>query len=327
MKHVIQRMTLAAVMAACCSLAATTQAAYPEQPVKLIVPFAPGGPTDLAARIVAASMGKSLSQSLVVENRPGAGGRIGTGLAVAAKPDGYTMLVAGPSSLVVQSALNPPLPYDPQKQFTPVGIYAVVPIMLVSSPNLPAKDFREAVALFKANPGKYAYGSAGVGTSSHFGPYIIFKMLGADLVHVPYKGSGPAVGDTQAGRVAIALDAVSSVSPRIKNGDVRGMIVLEKNRVPQLPDVPAAGEFFPEIMKYDWTSWFGITAPTGTPNDAIETLHKAMITAASDPELVKRYSDLGMGTSKMSLPEVRQFLNRQFEVWVPAIKAMDLKLD
>ena len=189
------------------------------------------------------------------------------------------------------------------------------------------KDFREAVALFKANPGKYSYGSAGVGTSSHFGPHIIFKMLGADLVHVPYKGSGPAVTDTQAGRVAIALDAVSSVSPRIKNGDVKGMIVLEKNRVPQLPDVPAAGEFFPEIMKYDWTSWFGIMAPTGTPNEAIEALHKAMIAASSDPELVKRYSDLGMGTSRMSLPEVRQFIARQFEVWVPAIKAMDLKLD
>ena len=327
MKNHIRGVVLALGAALCCSIHVPAQAAYPDQPIKLIVPFAPGGPTDLAARIVATAMGKSLGQSLVVDNRPGAGGRIGTGIAVAAKPDGYTLLVAGPSSLVVQSALNPPLPYDPQKQFTPAGIYAVVPIMLVASPGLPVKDFREALALFKANPGKYSYGSAGVGTSSHFGPHIIFKMLGADLVHVPYKGSGPAVTDTQAGRVAIALDAVSSVSPRIKNGDVKGMIVLEKNRVPQLPDVPAAGEFFPEIMKYDWTSWFGIMAPTGTPNEAIEALHKAMIAASSDPELVKRYSDLGMGTSRMSLPEVRQFIARQFEVWVPAIKAMDLKLD
>jgi tripartite-type tricarboxylate transporter receptor subunit TctC len=318
---------VAAASLALSTLAGTAHAAFPEQPIKLVVPFASGGATDLGARIVATAMNKTLPQQLVVDNRPGAGGRIGAGVVATAKPDGYTLLVSGPSSFIAQAALPPALPYDPQKQFTPVGIYTLFPLMLVGAPNLPAKDFKEVVALFRANPGKYSYGSAGVGTSSHYGPYTIFKMLGADLIHVPYKGTGPAITDLQGGRIALILDAVSAVTPRVKSGELKGLVILDKNRVPTLPDVPSAAETFPEILKYDWNTWFGMMAPAGTPPEAIDTLHKAMITAMSDAELIKRYADLSMNTTKMSLPEVRSFVNRQFELWVPLIKAMDLKLD
>jgi len=300
--------------------------AYPEQPVKMIVPFAPGGPTDLAARIQATAMAKPLAGSIIVENRPGAGGRVGLAAAAAAKPDGYTVLLAGPSSLVVQSALQPQLPFDPQRQFAPAGVFAQVPLMLVGAPSLPG-NFKEAVALYKSQPGKFSYGSAGVGTSSHFGPFVIFQMLGADLVHVPYKGTGPALLDVQAGRVSLALDSVANSSPKVKSGELKGLVILEKNRVPQLPDVPSAAETFPEILKYDWTSWFGIVSPNGTPGEALEKLNAAMAVGSKDPELVKRFADLGMNPTSMTLPEAKRFVDRQFEAWVPTIKAMNLKLD
>jgi tripartite-type tricarboxylate transporter receptor subunit TctC len=306
--------------------AGAAPAAYPEQPIKLVVPFAPGGPTDLAARILATAMGRTLPQNVVVDNRPGAGGRVGLSAVATAKPDGYTVFLAGPSSLVVQSALQPPLPFDPQKQFTPAGVFAFVPLMLVGAPNLPG-NFKEAVALYKSQPGKHSYGSAGVGTSSHFGPFVIFQMLGADLVHVPYKGTGPALLDVQAGRVSLALDSVANSSPKVKAGELKGLVILEKNRVPQLPEVPSAAETFPEILKYDWTSWFGVVAPTGTPNEAVELLNRALAAASKDPELVKRFADLGMNPTSMTLPETRRFIDRQFESWVPTIKAMNLKLD
>jgi len=318
---------LGAACAAAFTLAATPAgAAYPEQPVKLVVPFAPGGPTDLAARLVATAMGRTLGQNVLVENRPGAGGRVGLSAVATAKPDGYTVFLAGPSSLVVQSALQPPLPFDPQKQFAPAGIFALVPLMLVGAPGLPA-NFKDAVALYKANPGKHSYGSAGVGTSSHFGPFVIFRMLGADLVHVPYKGTGPALVDVQAGRVSLALDSVANSSPKVKAGELRGLVILEKNRVPQLPDVPSAAETFPEILKYDWTSWFGIVSPTGTSNEALEALNRSLGIASKDSELTTRFAQLGMNPTSMSLAETRRFIDRQFEAWVPTIKAMNLKLD
>lgn len=321
------RNRIAAACAAALTVAAgSASAAYPEQPIKLVVPFAAGGPTDLGARILATAMNKSLPQNVVVDNRPGAGGRVGLGVVQSSKPDGYTIFLAGPSSLIVQSALQPPLPYDPQKALTPVGIFAIFPLMLVGAPSLPG-DFKQAVALYRANPGKYSYGSAGVGTSSHFGPYVIFQMLGADLVHVPYKGTGPALVDVQAGRTALALDSVANSSTKVKAGDLKGLVILDKNRVPQLPDVPSAAETFPEILKYDWTSWFGVVTPTGTPTEALEKLNQALAAASKDPELVKRFADLGMNPASMTLPETRRFVDRQFETWVPTIKSMNLKLD
>lgn len=301
-------------------------AAYPEQPIKLLVPFAPGGPTDLSARMLATAMGKQLPQNVVVENRPGAGGRVGLAAMVAAKPDGYTIGLAGPSSMVAQAALQPPLPYDPQKVLTPVGVFAMVPLMLVGAPNFPG-NFKDAVALYKSQPGKHSYGSAGVGTSAHFGPYVIFQMLGADLLHVPYKGTGPALIDLQAGRVSLALDSVANSSPKVKAGELKGLVILEKNRVPQLPDVPSAAETFPEILKYDWTAWFGIVTPTGTPNEALEKLNQAIVGASKDAELVKRFGDLGMNPVSMTLPEARRFVDRQFETFVPTIRSMNLKID
>lgn len=321
----------AVILAACAALFglfnAPLLAAYPDQPVKFIVSFAAGGPTDLVARIAATAMSKSLGQSVIVENRAGGGARIGAAAVAAAKADGYTVLSAGPSSLIALAALPPALPFDVQKQFVPVGVYALAPNILVGSPNLPVANFKEAIELFRANPGKYAYGSSGTGTAGHYAPFIIFRMLGVELIHVPYKGTGPALADVQAGRVALSFDTAANSSARVKSGQLKGLVILEKNRVPQLPNVPSAAELYPEILKYNWTSWFGIVTPAGTPNDAVETLHKSMIAASKDAELLKRYDDLGMDPSNMALPEVRQFISRQYETLVPMLKSMDLKLD
>jgi len=278
-------MAMAVVIGLACPGLAAQAAAYPEKSVRVIVPFAPGGSTDIVARIVTQRMSDELGQTFVVDNKSGAGGAIGAQQAARAEPDGYTLSIATVSTLAVIPACRPEgLGYDPMKDFLPVTNFANVPNVVEVNPSFPAKTFKEFVQVLKDNPGKYSYGSSGQCSVLHlFGE--AFKMAtGTDAVHIPYKGSGPAVSDAVGGQIEILFDNLPSSMGQIEAGRLRPMAIAWPQRLESLKDVPTlAEEGYPQLNR---SAWYGLLAPKGTPPEIIAVLHKAAVAALNDPQVV-----------------------------------------
>src|SRR5437016_4077404 len=263
---------------------------YPARPVRVIVPFAPGGPTDVFARLMAQKLSEQLGAQFYVENIAGAGGNIGTGRAAQAAPDGYTMLVTG-ANIVLNPALYPHVPYDPGKDFDPITIAVAAPAVLTVNPTLPAQTVRDLVVLIKAHPGKYSYASPGTGTPPHLVGELFRQSLDLDLVHVPFNGGGPAIASAVAGHTPISFGSMAPAVPLVKDGKLRALAVSSKTRSQALPDVPTMTQAgYPDVAG---ESWFAVVVPAGTPRDIIALLQRDIAQAIIRPDMQERLATLG----------------------------------
>lgn len=316
---------LAAAIAGLC-LAAPAQAAdaYPNKPIRLIVPFAAGGTTDIVARIVAEGLTRELGQPVVVENRGGGGGSIGADALVRSAPDGYTLGVATVSTMATNPATNPNNPYDPIKDFTPITNLVNVPNVLTVNPKVPAKTLAEFITLLKSNPGKYSYASSGTGGISHLDGELFKSLTNTDMVHVPYRGSGPALNDTIAGQVNAQFDNLPSSLPHIQAGKLRALAVAAPKRLPSLPDVPNFAEA--GLPQMDNMAWYGLVAPAGTPKAVVDRVHDAAVKALKDPKIAQRLADGGALIDGNTPAEYAAQIKRELELRQRIAKERNIKL-
>jgi tripartite-type tricarboxylate transporter receptor subunit TctC len=277
-----QRVRIAAALVAALLAGTAAAQSYPTKPVRLMVPFPPGGSTDIIARIVAQKLSAQLGQNVVVENRGGAGGTIGTAVVAKAAPDGYLLTVGTTSTHVVAPSVYAKLEYDPVKHFAPVGLMAVTPYLLVVNPAVPAKSLAELVGLMRAQPGRLNYASAGVGSTTHLAMEMLKTASGTYALHIPYSGNGPAGAAVIAGQVEILFGSLPAVLPHAKSGRVRALAVGTLKRSPSLPAVPTVAES--GYAGFDASLWLGIMAPAGTPAPVIERLNREVTAAVSAPE-------------------------------------------
>jgi tripartite-type tricarboxylate transporter receptor subunit TctC len=290
---------------------------YPKQPIRLIVPFAPGGGSDIMARILSEPLAKRLGQPIVIENKPGAGATIGADLVAKAQPDGYTLLYVTPGPQITNPYLMPKLPYDPDKDFTPVAMLVLAVNVLVVTKDLPVKSVAELIAYAKANPGKLNFSSSGVGSSSHLSGELFKQMAGINIVHVGYRGSGPSITDLLAGNVQMSIDTVSTMLPHIEAGGMRALAVATSERNPTLPDLPPIADTLPG---FDGSSINYISAPAGTPQPIVEKLNKEINAVLSDPEVQKRMVVAGLTAVIESPAELGARIKREQVKWKQVIE-------
>jgi tripartite-type tricarboxylate transporter receptor subunit TctC len=306
-------------LAACLVLVTGGAAAqsYPQSPIRLVVPFAPGGGADLMARILADPLGKRLGQPIVIENKPGGGATLGADLVAKSAPDGYTLLWTTPGPQITNPYLMPKLPYNPFGDFTPVATVVTAVNVLVVTPSLPVKSVTELIAYAKANPGKLNFSSAGVGASSHLSGELFKLMAGIEIVHVPYRGSGPSLQDLLAGNVQMAIDTVAVLLPHIQSGGVRALGVATLARNPTLPDLPPIAETLPG---FDGSSINYINGPAGMPQPIVERLNREINAVLSDPEVAKRMEAAGFTPIIESRPALVKRIADEQEKWKKVIE-------
>ena len=298
-------------------------AQYPQRAIKLIVPFPPAGATDIVGRIVAQKLGERFGQAVVVENRPGAGGSIGSDLVAKSAPDGYTLLMATSSTHSIGPALQK-LPYDPIKDFAAITHVANVPNVLVVSPKLPVASVKELIEYAKARPGKLNFASSGIGTIVHLNGELFKMLAGVDVVHVPYKGTALSIPDLANGNVAMLFDSLASVLPHVKSGSVRPLAMNAPQRSPLLPEVPTLAEA--GMPAFDRYTWFGMFAPAGTPADIVRRVQAEVVAALKAPDLRERFDAVG-AEPVGSTPE--QFVDRirsDGVRWAEVIKSANVKV-
>ncbi|MDP1966013.1 MAG: tripartite tricarboxylate transporter substrate binding protein [Reyranella sp.] len=297
--------------------------AWPTKPIKLVVPYAPGGTTDVVARMVAEYLGKRLGQNIIVDNKPGKGAMVGTALVAKAAPDGYTLLMSVISGLSISPTLYGGGDFDPMADFIHISIASRNPSVLVVNPTFEAKTLKEYVDYAKANPGKLAFATSGAGSSNHLLGVRLEQVIGAALVHVPYRGAGPAMIDTIAGNVPSMFDSLPSAAPHIKAGKVRALAVSSEERSPAFPDVPTMKEQgFPDLISY---SWFGISVPANTPAPIVDRLASEMQAVLKEPAVLKRWEEIGAEGSTMTPAEVTRFIQSEIDKWTPVVKASGAK--
>jgi tripartite-type tricarboxylate transporter receptor subunit TctC len=314
----MRRLAAFALLLALCAPAA---AEYPDRPVRLIIPFPPGGSNDVVGRLVANSLSEKLGHKVFVDNRGGAGGVLGTEAAAQAAPDGYTLLI-----ISIAHAVNPALyklNYDPIKSFTPVSILATGPNVLVVNPQLPVKNVKELLALAKEKPGTLDYASAGVGSFQHLGGELFKLTAGVDLQHVPYKGGGPAMSDVIAGHVKIMFSSLVQTTPFIQSGQLRALGVGGAKRNPVLPDVPTVAEA--GVPGYVADNWWGVVAPAGTPKPIVDRLYKDVQAALTSPELKAAFDREGAAAVTMSTEEFTHYIEAEIAKWGRVVKEGNIK--
>ena len=296
--------------------------AYPARPVRVIVPFGPGGPTDVFARLIAQKLSEQLGTQFYVENIGGAGGNIGAGRAAQAAPDGYTILVDG-ANLVLNPALYPHVSYDPAKDFDPITIAVSAPAILTVHPTVAAQTVKELVELIRANPGKYSFASPGTGTPPHLVGELFRLSLNLDLVHVPFNGGGLAISSTVAGHTPISFGSIAPAVPLVKEDKLRALAVSSKARSQALPDVPTMTEAgFPEV---EGESWFTMVVPAGTPKDVIALLHREIVRAIARPDMKERLATLGYAPLATTPAEAAAQFSTEMAKWTKVIRAAGIK--
>lgn len=305
---------------------AAVAADYPTRAIRVIVPFAPGGSTDIIARLVTQRMSEELGQPLVIENKGGAGGAIGAADGARAKPDGYTLSIATVSTMAVNPACRPnDLPYDPIKDFQPVTNFANTANVVSINPKFPATDFKGFVQELKKNPGKYSYGSSGTCGVLHLMGESFKMATGTDIVHVPYKGSGPAVTDAVGGQIEILFDNLPSSMPQIQSGNLKAMAIAWPERVGRLKDVPNFAEAgFPVLNQ---PVWYGLLAPAGTPMEMVNKLRDAAVVALKDPKVIQILAEQGSAPSGNTPEEFAKEIQAQYDWALDVVKKQNIKLN
>jgi len=297
---------------------------YPSRPIRLIVPFPPGGSNDIVARMVATQLGERLGQQVVVDNRGGAGGVLGSDLAAKSPPDGYTLLLIS-VAYAFGPALYKNLPYDPERAFAPVGILGSGAAALTVHPSLPVNTVQELIALAKAKPGALNYASAGVGSLQHLACALFMIQAGIDVVHVPYKGGGPAMADVIAGQAQIVMPSLIQVVPHIKSGRLRVLGTSGTRRSAVLPDVPTISES--GVPGYEAHNWWGLLAPAGTPAPVVEKLHKDLTSVLSSRETEKRFETEGAEVVRMTPAEFGRFISAELVKWSRVAREVGIKAE
>ncbi len=298
---------------------------FPNRPMKIVVPYAPGGLPDTIARVVAVKLGESFGQQLVVENMPGAGGISGVGEVVKAQPDGYTLLVADVGQIAINPHLFSKLPYAPLKDLAPVSMIGTSALYLVAHPSVPVNSLKELVALAKAQPGKLNYGSSGIGSIHHLATEALKSGFGIDIVHVPYKGTGQSVPALLGGQVALLYSALPSIAGHLKDGKVKMLAISTAKRSPQTPDVPTVAES--GIPGYDFVAEIGMLAPAGTPREVVNRLAGEVAKAVKQPDVVQRFTQLGIEPVG-STPEAYAQANKaDFDKYATIVRATGAKID
>ena len=298
--------------------ATATAQDFPTKPVTIIVPFSAGGTTDILARIVGQYLGTKFGESVVVENRDGAGGNIGTQTAARAKADGYTLLMGTVGTHAINPALYSKLNFDHIKDFQPLTRVAMVPNLLVVNPDRPYRSVKELIEYAKAHPGEVTFASSGNGSSIHLSGELFSLMADVDMLHVPYRGSAPAVTDLLGGTVDIMFDNMPSAIQHVRSNTLVPLAVTPATRSPELPDVPTIAEA--GVEGYEATSWFGLFAPAGTPDDVVQTLHAAIVEALKDPEVVKKFNAQGAQVHIDTPEEFAEFIAAETEKWADVVK-------
>jgi tripartite-type tricarboxylate transporter receptor subunit TctC len=303
------------------ALPLAAHAAWPEKPIRIVVTFAAGGASDIVARAIAEPLGKALGQTVVVDNKPGAGGTIGGLDVVRAAPDGYTLMLSNSTPTSIGPFTVPKPPYDPVKQFTHVGMLGVAPVLLMSNPKTgPAslKDLPKAAAA----PG-YSFGSGGPGSIGHIVGEMTKDAMKIQMTHIPYKGGAPMTTDLIAGQIPVGIDVITAFVPMVKAGQIKALAVTTRTRSPLLPDVPTVVELgLPQLVA---ENYFGVSGPAGLPKEVTDKLGAAVAAVVADPAIVKRFEELGITTVKMGSADFSAFVAKQVADWQPAIKAADLK--
>ncbi|WP_370641740.1 tripartite tricarboxylate transporter substrate binding protein [Cupriavidus sp. MP-37] len=297
---------------------------FPARPVRLVVPYPPGGPTDIVARVVGQKLSERLGQPLVVENRPGAGGNIGAEAVARAAPDGYTLLVATTAHAINMTLFRKP-GYDTRKDFAPVSLLTRGPLVLVTAPATPAANVAELIAMARARPGQVTFASSGNGQSTHLAAELFNSMAGVRMTHVPYKGSAPALTDVMGGQATVMFDTMLSAMPFVRDGKLRALAVTGAQRSPAAPDTPTIAQS--GLPGYEATAWNALLAPAGTPPAVLETIAAALKSVLDDADVRARFATQGFAAEWTSPPATAKFLDQEIDKWARVVKASGATID
>ncbi len=298
---------------------------WPAKPIKWIVPFAPGGTTDILARTIGEKLTVALGQPVIVENKPGAGGGVGAEFTAKAPPDGYTIMGGTISTHAINASLYKSLPYDPVKDFVPITLIVRLPNLLVVNPDIPAKNVTELIMLLKANPGKYSFASSGNGTSQHLSGELFKSMAGVDMQHIPYKGSPPALQDVVGGQVAMTFDNITTAWPLAKGGKLRALAVTTAKRSAVAPDVPTLSES--GLAGYEVGSWQGVFAPAGTPPAIVKRLNAEIVKIINMPDVKEKLIGLGAEPVGNTSEEFAALVKTEVVKWAEVVKKSGARID
>ena len=302
----------------------TTSPAYPAKPVRLVIPFAPGGPVDIVGRIVALKLSDALGQQIIADNRAGANGNIALEIVAKSAPDGYTLLMGANGTNAINPSLYPRLPFDPVKDLAPIGMVASSPMVLVAHPAVTAGSVRELIQFAKAKPGAISFASSGSGSTAHLSGELFNDMAGVKFVHVPYKGAGPALTDLVGGQVQVMFTGISATLPYIRAGKLKALGVSSEKRQPVIPDVPAIAESLPG---YEVTTWYGLFAPAKTPPAIIGLLNRALAKIFAAPDTRQRFTALGADPITTSPEQFAATIRNDVAKWAKVIKGSGARAD
>ena len=312
--------TLVCMAALAVSVTAVAQP-YPSKPIRVISPWSPGGPAEALARTVTAKMSASLGQPIVIESKPGANGEIGTASVATAPPDGYTILLSHLGPTAISPALKKSLPYDPVKGFAPISQVVAGPTLLVVRNDLPVKTVKELIEHAKANPGKLAYGSVGVGSTTHLAGEMLSMTAGIETIHVPYKGSTPILTDLMGGRLAFAFVGISGSLAQARAGQIRAIAISTLKRSASAPDIPTVAETLPG---FELNSWYGMMAPAGTPSAIVDRLNTELVKALNMPDVIAWMKENGLDPAPTTPEEHAAYIKAEIDKWAKAVKAANI---
>jgi len=299
---------------------------YPNRPVRIIIPFPPGAGTDIVGRAIATALTDAWKQSVVVDNRPGAGGTIAGEMVAKGNPDGYTLMLGNVSTLAIAKALNPKLAYDPLRDFAPITLITRSENVMVIHPSVPAHSVKDLIAYAKANPGKINYGSSGNGTTSHLGGAMFASAVGVEMTHIPYKGSVPMMTELVAGQLQLSFSSVPTALPHIKSGRLRALAVTLPNRSTTLPDLPTVQEAT-GLNSFEISLWQGIVAPAATPRAIVTKLNQQIVTSLRTPELKNRFAEQGLEVVGNTPEQFAAYMRAEIVKWTQVVKVSGARIE